>query len=89
MTAHAAWRTLPLTAADIKLVIEVADSSWSYDTTEKAAKYAAFGISDYWVIDAVRNSARIHRGPAWRDVTDIATGSKIAPLCAPGASFAL
>jgi Uma2 family endonuclease len=77
----------PLTSADIRLVIEVADSSWSYDTNEKAAKYAAFGVVEYWVIDAVRRIVRVHRGAAWSDVNDVAVDTAIAPLCAPDASF--
>ncbi|MBC7767670.1 MAG: Uma2 family endonuclease [Phycisphaerales bacterium] len=75
----------PLTGADIRLVIEVADSSWAYDTTEKAAKYAGFGVSEYWVVNAVDRSVRAHRsaeGLTWTDVRDIAPGASLTPLCA-------
>ena len=77
----------PLTGADIRLVIEVADSSWSYDTNEKAAKYAAFGVAEYWVVDAVRRVVRVHRGAAWSDVKDLAAETAVGPLCAPAALF--
>lgn len=82
----------PLAGPDIRLAIEVADSSWTYDTTRKAAKYAGFGIGEYWVIHAVKREARVHRNPqraGWVDVRDHAPGAALTPLCAPEAAFAL
>ncbi|MEZ4776691.1 MAG: Uma2 family endonuclease [Bacteroidia bacterium] len=38
-------------AADIILVVEVADSSLAYDREIKGALYAAAGISEYWILD--------------------------------------
>lgn len=38
-------------ATDVLLVCEVADSSLAYDRGQKAAAYAASGISEYWVVD--------------------------------------
>jgi Uma2 family endonuclease len=52
-----------LTAATARLVVEIADSSLSYDLGRKAALYAAFGVAELWVIDATKLEARIHRGP--------------------------
>ena len=80
----------PLTGADITLVIEVADSSWDYDTKEKAAKYAAFGVAEYWVIDASRRITRMHRAPTtggWNEVQEIAADQPLTPICAPTATF--
>jgi Uma2 family endonuclease len=82
----------PLVGADIRLVIEAADTSWLYDTDEKAQKFAAFGVAEYWAIHARNREARIHRGPSaqgWNDVQTATAGSRIAPLCAPGAAFLL
>lgn len=82
----------PLTGADIRLVIEVADSSWAYDTAQKAAKYAAFGIAEYWVINAQTRAARVHRGPGaqgWAEARDVAAGETLTPLCAAEASLRL
>lgn len=45
--------------AHVRLVLEVADSSVSYDVGRKRRKYAAFGISEYWVLDVP--GRRIHR----------------------------
>src|SRR5947209_4218173 len=42
------YTTHPTTAS---LVVEVADTSLSFDTTTKAEWYATAGIADYWVLD--------------------------------------
>lgn len=76
----------PLTGPELRLVIEVADSSLNYDLNEKAAKYAASGITDYWVINAQTRTTRVHRAAkagAWTDVRDVAAGDTVSPLCAP------
>ena len=38
---------------DVLLAIEVADTSLSYDRGRKIGVYAAYGISEVWVIDAI------------------------------------
>lgn len=80
----------PLQGSDIKLAIEVGDSSWAYDLNQKAPKYAAFGIPECWAIHAVKREARIHRAPSgasWAQVSDLSSGSLLSPLCAPDAAF--
>jgi len=39
------------TAADVLLIIEMADSSLKYDRRIKARLYAEMGVSEYWVAD--------------------------------------
>lgn len=58
-------RILPqeLRAPDVLVVIEVSDSSLSYDVGTKARAYARFGVADYWVVDAVRLEILVHREP--------------------------
>jgi Uma2 family endonuclease len=76
----------PLTGADIRLVIEVADSSWLYDTEDKAPKYAAFSVLEYWVIRAKSGVVRVHRdagASVWAETRDVPAGEPPAPLCAP------
>lgn len=53
-----------LRGPDVLLVVEVADSSLSYDLLVKAPLYAAHGVREYWVVDAVRQTVRVHRDPA-------------------------
>jgi Uma2 family endonuclease len=65
-----------LSAATARLVVEIADSSLSYDLGRKAGLYAGFGIAELWVIDAVRLRTHIHREPA-------ASGYRSAVECPP------
>ena len=51
------------TAADVLLVIEVADSSLAADTTVKLAKYAGAGIRRYWVVDLANRKLNDYRDP--------------------------
>jgi Uma2 family endonuclease len=52
------------TAEDVLLVIEVAESSLTYDCGEKAELYAAAGIADYWVVNLVERRIELRRDPA-------------------------
>lgn len=42
------------TAADTRLVIEVADSSLRFDLEAKAGLYREAGIEQYWVVDVLK-----------------------------------
>ena len=53
------------------LVIEVADSSLGYDLRVKAPLCAEHGVRDYWVVDAVRQTIRVHRAPVDGMHTDV------------------
>jgi Uma2 family endonuclease len=76
------------------LIVEVAESSFDYDTGEKAGLYAAAGIEDYWVVDLVGRRVLVHRGPqpsagahhgaAYSSVQVIAEGGTVEPLATPG-----
>ena len=58
---YADRRPLP---EEVSLLIEVADTSLEFDTTVKAALYAAAGIADYWVVDLVSRGVIVFREPA-------------------------
>jgi Uma2 family endonuclease len=58
---HSTGRPL---AAEILLIIEVADRSLAYDRGEKAAIYAAAGIADYWVVNVRDRCIEVFRQPA-------------------------
>ena len=80
-----------ITATNVLLVVEIADSSLLYDTGRKAALYAAFGVRELWVVDAVKLTVRIFRDPAadgYHDTGDFAATDPLTPLFAP-AAFAL
>jgi Uma2 family endonuclease len=68
---------------DLHWVIEVADSSIAYDLRVKAAIYAAHHIRDYWVVDAVRQTIRVHRDPvdgSYRDVEEYEAHDEVQAL---------
>jgi len=70
---------------DLVLVIEVADSSLGYDLRVKAPLYAEHGVRDYWVVDAVRQTIRVHRLPLdgrYTDVSEFEAHDAVAALLA-------
>jgi Uma2 family endonuclease len=80
-----------LSANNVLLVVEIADSSLRYDIGRKAALYASFRIRELWVIDAARLTTRVFREPTadtYRDVRDFGPADPLTPLIAP-AAFAL
>jgi Uma2 family endonuclease len=75
------------TTAD--LVVEVADSSLSFDTNEKRLLYAGAGIRDYWVVDINGRRLLVYRDPQGGDyATQQALGpaDAFSPLAAPAAT---
>jgi Uma2 family endonuclease len=51
------------TAADVLLVVEVADSSIAYDRGPKLALYARHGVPEVWIVDLVGRAVELCRGP--------------------------
>ncbi|MBX9846844.1 MAG: Uma2 family endonuclease [Xanthobacteraceae bacterium] len=81
-----------LAAATAKLVVEIADSSLGYDLGRKAALYAGFGITELWVIDAVKLVTHIHRDPAeqgYRSVSVFAPDARLVPQALAGLAVTL
>jgi Uma2 family endonuclease len=79
----ASTQTHDVRGADVLLVIEVASSSIGFDLRVKAPLYASFGIRDYWVIDAMRGTVRVHRDPVdgrYHDVAEWVENDVIQPL---------
>jgi Uma2 family endonuclease len=74
------------------LAVEIADSSLGYDLGRKPAIYAAFGVRDLWVIDAIHLVTHIHRDPAplgYRDIVAHAADETLTPLLAPALPLTL
>ncbi|GAB4360112.1 MAG: hypothetical protein Fur0042_29660 [Cyanophyceae cyanobacterium] len=51
------------TPTEIHWLIEVADSSLTYDTQAKARAYGQAGVADYWVVDLVGDRLWVFRAP--------------------------
>jgi Uma2 family endonuclease len=74
-------------AADILLLVEVADSSRELDTGRKAKLYARAGIAEYWIVDLVQDVVRVHRGArpdgTWDNVQALLPAAMLAPHAFP------
>jgi Uma2 family endonuclease len=69
--------------SDVLLAIEVSASSFAYDAGRKSLIYAALGILDYWVIDAVTLATRVHREPSaagYARITEVRRTETLTPL---------
>jgi len=74
---------------DIKLIVEVSDSSLKDDRTIKATLYASAGIVEYWIVNLVDSQLEVHRQPTetgYASVTIYRTTETVEPLFAPGKS---
>ena len=77
-------------ASDVRLVIEVSDSTLAFDLGPKARLYARAEIPEYWVFDIGGRRLIVHRDPRagrYSAVTAYAEGESIAPLASPSESF--
>lgn len=75
-----------LNGATCLLAIEISDTSLAWDRGRKAGIYAAFGIEELWVVDAVRLETSVHRQPTptgYRLVRDQAAASALQALRVP------
>ncbi len=81
------------------LVVEVSDSSLSYDRHTKANLYAAAGVSDYWIINLVDRRIEVRRSPVadpaeehghcYTTLTIYRPGDTVSPLAAPAKPIAV
>ena len=74
------------------LVVEVADHSLEFDTTIKAALYAAAAIPEYWMVDLRHRQVLVHRQPQaapggeaarYQSVTRHGPAEAVLPAAAP------
>jgi len=76
--------------SDIRLLIEISDSSLDLDLKVKASLYARAGIPEYWVLDVNREELWVHRNPAdgkYKSITVYNKQESVCPLAAPGQEF--
>lgn len=78
---------------DVRLAVEIADSSLHYDLHRKSQVYASFGVQELWVIDAARRVVHTHTAPvrgAYTKVDRRDAAHRLVPACAPAElAFAL
>lgn len=77
---------------DVRLAVEVSDSTLRFDRTVKRGQYAAAGILEYWIVDINARALHVLRRPAGGDYADEQTltdGDSLSPLAAPETAIAV
>ncbi len=78
---------------DVLLVVEVADTSFEYDRTEKRQLYAEAGIGEFWLVNLNDGSIEIFRQPqpdgSYRDVQTCRGNERITVAALPAVSVAV
>ena len=72
------------------LVVEVSESSLSFDRGRKLVAYARNGIPEYWLVDLIAQKMEVYREPSGTQFTSmsiLARGDMISPLHAPDSSI--
>jgi Uma2 family endonuclease len=80
------------TPSEIYLIIEVADSSLTYDREVKAKIYARSGIADYWVLNVNDRQLHVFREPAengYQSELILGENGSISPLHFPAVNIAI
>jgi Uma2 family endonuclease len=83
-------KTRKPTPSEIYLIVEIANSSLTFDLGEKAALYARYGIQELWVVDIPHDRLVVHREPTadgYASVRSVARGETISPLAFPDVTF--
>jgi Uma2 family endonuclease len=78
-------------AADVLMVIEVADTSRDYDRNAKFPRYGAAGIPEAWLFDLVGERIERHTEPGphgYRQIALAGCGETLTSTVLPGLTFA-
>ena len=71
---------------DVRLLIEVADTSLEYDRDVKGPLYARGGIPEYWLVNLEDSVVEVNRAPeggGYNERQTYTVGESIAPLALP------
>ena len=74
------------------LVVEVADSSLSYDLEVKSLLHAHYGVREYWVIDAKTLTTTVFQHPdaaGYVDRSEVPGSVQLLPAVAPDLAIRL
>jgi len=80
------------TAADVLLVVEVADATLAFDIGTKIPLYARFGVPEAWVVDLQERVLRVFREPSasgYRTSFTASGNESIAAVALPAVVIAL
>ncbi|MEG5159477.1 Uma2 family endonuclease [Microcoleus sp. AT3-A2] len=80
------------TPSEVYLIIEVADSSLTFDREVKAKAYARSGIADYWVLNVNERQLHVFREPTengYQSEVILGETASISPLEFPAFNIAI
>lgn len=79
------YRDAHPTAADVLLLVEVADNSLAYDRGPKLALYARHAVPEVWIVDLLGRTVEVCRGPGPEGYAERRrlTAGMIAPTLVP------
>jgi Uma2 family endonuclease len=78
--------------ADALFVVEVADTSISYDRDVKVPRYAAAGVPEVWIEDLNNDQLLVYRSPAANRYSlsfALQRGDSVSPLAFPDVTFTI
>jgi Uma2 family endonuclease len=77
---------------DVLLLVEVAETSYSYDRNVKLPLYARENIPEVWIIDLVRGAVEVYREPGprgYQSLTRLERGATLTPAAFPDVVIAV
>jgi Uma2 family endonuclease len=77
-------------APEVLLVVEVSESSLSFDRGRKASVYARGGVREYWVVDCAGERVEVRRTPrdgAWGETRAMRRGDLLTVEALPGVAI--
>jgi Uma2 family endonuclease len=87
-------RPLPLCSkpvpSEVRLLVEVSDTTLPFDRDVKAALYADAGVTEYWILNVNDRQIIVHREPSkagYQSVTILGEQMPASPLAAPNTSI--
>jgi Uma2 family endonuclease len=74
------------TAADVLLLIEVAEATAEYDRQVKVPLYGRHGVAEVWLVDLEAERVEVYRRPGaegYEEVRSLGRGETVSPLSFP------
>lgn len=74
---------------DVRLLIEIADSTKNYDLGTKASLYARAGVPEYWVVSVDERAVYVHTHPTEAGTytrSEVREGESLTPIDAPSSA---
>ena len=83
---HDYYRSSHPTAADVLLLIEVAEATADYDRQVKVPLYGRHGVAELWLVDLGSEQVEVYRRPGeegYGEVRSLGRGEVVSPLSFP------